>query len=226
MENIVVKISGKFFDNLDTSTLKEYRRVIERLLKEDYKIAVVVGGGLLARKYINAARELGVINNYWLDMIGIKASRLNAQLVIAILQPQAYPSIILSQEELVKAIHTHNIAVLGGLVPGQSTAAVALEAAEAIGAKKVFYMGAIDSVYTRDPRKHPDAKPLKEVTVDELRKLIEGENIPGYYQLLDTQSIEIMKRSRITIYLTHYSKPCNIIEFLKGGNPGTIIKPA
>ncbi len=225
LESIIVKITGKAFDNPNPTIFKRYASVFEELIGDGYKLAIVVGGGGVARKYISLARELGVDSNYWLDTIGIDASRLNALVLVATLQPHAYPCVIEDLDTLVKTLMVYRIAVLGGLLPGQSTAAVALEVAEAIGSKKVYYMGAVDHVYTRDPRRHPSAKPLKEVFVDDLERMIEGESLPGEYQLLDRQSIEIMKRSKITIYLTHYTKPENIKEFLKGRNPGTIIKP-
>ncbi len=221
----VVKITGKAFNEINAGLMDRYRAVLKGLVEKGFRVVVVTGGGRLARDYIGVARSLGVDSNYWLDTIGIAVSRLNALLLNTILKPYTPPKIPVTLEQVLDYTSIYKIVVLGGLIPGQSTAAVAMEVAEAIGADKVFYMSAIDHVYTKDPLKHPDAKPLEKITIDELEKLLETKSLPGQYWLLDRQSIEIIKRSKITVHLTHYSKPENITLFLENKNPGTIITP-
>jgi len=221
---VVIKITGKFFDNYNPELASRLVSIIRRIAGE-YRIAIVTGGGNLARLYINRAKNTGVTNNYSLDMIGIAVSRLNALLIAEALYPLAPEKIPRTPWETRGLIAQHKVVVLGGYIPGQSTAAVAIETAEAIGSDKVIDLSAIDKVYDKDPRKHPDANPLSRVKASELLNLMEQKILPGNYQLLDRHAIDIMIRSKITVYITHYSRPENILDILSGGNPGTIITP-
>jgi len=221
---VVIKITGKFFDNFDPELASRLISII-RQTADKYRIAVVTGGGNLARQYIGRAKNIGVNNNYSLDMIGIAVSRLNALLITEALHPLAPEKIPRTPWETRELLAQYSVVVLGGYIPGQSTAAVAIETAEAIGSDKVIDLSAIDKVYDKDPRKHPDAKPLSRVKASELLKLMEQKILPGNYQLLDRHAIDIMIRSKITVYITHYSRPENILDILKGKNPGTIITP-
>ncbi len=223
---VVIKITGKAFNEPGHEILGDYISVFKKLINTGYRLAIVTGGGGLARRYIGYARGLGVENNYVLDIVGIWASRLNALLIASALQPHSYPQPIEDLETLRRITPHYKAYVLGGLIPGQSTAAVALEVAEALGADKVIDMAAIDHVYTADPRRDPSAKPLDKVTSRELRKYMETGTLPGEYQLLDNHAIDIMERSMIRVYITHYRSPWKIIDILeKGENPGTIIEP-
>jgi uridylate kinase len=85
---LVIKITGKAFD--DPELLAKYIDVLRKLL-EEYRILVVTGGGSIARKYIDSATRVGVKSNYWLDLIGIWASRLNGLILISALSNYAYP---------------------------------------------------------------------------------------------------------------------------------------
>ncbi len=186
---------------------------------------MVTGGGNLARQYIGRAKNIGVNNYYALDMIGIAVSRLNALLIAEALYPLAPEEIPRTPWEAREKLVTHRVVVLGGYMPGQSTAAVAVETAEAIGSDKVIDLSAIDMVYDKDPLRHSDAKPLSRVKATELLNLMEQRILPGHYQLLDRHAIDIMIRSKITVYITHYRNPEYVLEIVQGRNPGTMISP-
>lgn len=222
----VVKITGKLFTCENTSLIRRYVDVLKSVARDGYRLVVVTGGGPVARDYIGFARSAGVESNYWLDRIAIGVSRLNALLMAAALQPYSYPRPVESLDELLAVVEKHSIVVLGGLIPGQSTATVAAEVAEALGVDTIVNAGAVDYVYTKDPVKHPDAKPLEKVSLDEITRYIETRSLPGQYQLLDHHAIEIMKRSRIKMILTHYKKPENIEKIIRQKQiTGTIITP-
>ncbi|RLG81052.1 MAG: UMP kinase [Thermoprotei archaeon] len=219
---IVIKLTGKVFEEL--KLLARYIGDLEKLAKNG-KYVVVTGGGGIARKYISMAKELGVKSNYWLDHIGIQASRLNALLLISALYPYAYPKVVETLEEAVNAITNYNLVVMGGLIPGQSTVAVAVEVAEAVGADTLVDIAAIDYVYDKDPKVYRDAQRLYTINASELAMLLEQKKLPGEYALIDTRALELAIRSRIKIYVTYYKVPENLIKALRGENPGTIIYP-
>ncbi|ABN69882.1 uridylate kinase, putative [Staphylothermus marinus F1] len=220
---LVIKITGKLFDT-NASLIKKYVEIFKDLSGK-YKLAIITGGGGLARKYIGYAREIGVSSNYWLDMIGIRSAQLNAYLLISSLYPKAYPEPVNNLEELLRIMNNYEIAVLGGLIPGQSTSSVALEVAEALGVSKVIDYSAIDKVYDKDPLKYPDAKPYDKISIAKLREILRQKQLPGEYALIDLRALDIAERSKITIIITHYKKPNTIYDILRGENPGTIIYP-
>ena len=223
---LVIKITGKAFDRDNYELIKSYLEVFKNLINRNYKLAIIVGGGMLARRYIGLARNLGINNNYILDIIGIWSSRLNALLLASALHPYSYPLPVKDLETFRRVLPYYKAFLLGGLIPGQSTAAVALETAEALGVDMVIDLAAIDHVYTSDPKKDPNAKPLKEITSLELRRYMETGTLPGEYKLLDNHAIDIMERSGIKIYILYYRSPWKILDIIdKEENPGTIIKP-
>jgi uridylate kinase len=220
---LVLKITGKLFD-AEVELLKKYVEIIRDLVIK-YRIAIICGGGGIARKYIELARSIGIDSNYWLDIIGINASRLNSYLLISSLQPHAYPKPVESLLEAQKAISNYKIIVAGGLIPGQSTASVALEVAEALDVDRVIMFSAVDRVYDKDPGKYPDAKPFSKINISKLREILRGKQVPGEYALIDLRALDIAERSNIVINIIHYKSPEKIYEVLRGGNPGTIIHP-
>lgn len=223
MDVLVLKITGKAFDN-GPDLLQKYVAILNTL-SEKYKIVVVTGGGRVARNYIEMARNMGVSSNYWLDMIGIDVSRLNALLLIAALRGRAYPKPIESSTELLTAISSHDILVGGGLIPGQSTASVAVELAEAVGAKRIYYFSAVDYVYDKDPAKYSDAKPFKEIKGSRLKEILSQKQLPGEYALIDEKALDLALRSGIEIRLIFFKYPDRIFESIEGLNPGTRIIP-
>lgn len=223
---LVIKITGKTFTKNNVEYLNKIVETIRALVEKGYKIAIVAGGGNTARNYIELSSLLGVKSHYLLDMIGIEASRLNALVLAYALSDIAYNKVVTNPNELNSLLKIYPVALLGGLIPGQSTAAVAVEVAEAINAKEVINLGAIDKVYDKDPNIHPDAKPFTYIRASELKKFLEQSIIPGKYQLFDAHSIDLAVRSKITIVLCHYKKPEKILDYIeKGVNPGTIILP-
>lgn len=223
MNYLILKITGKAFD-ADTSLLRKYVNVLKDL-SVNYRLIIVTGGGSQSRKYIEMAKDIGVESNYWLDLIGIWVSRINSLLLISALRPHTYPYPATSLEEAITASESHRIVVMGGLLPGQSTASVLLELGEALGSRRVYYYSAIGRVYDKDPAKHPDAKPYSTITITELRSILEQRSMPGEYALIDLKALDIAMRSGIEIQVLDYRDPEQIRLALQGENPGTVIIP-
>lgn len=219
---IVTKITGKAFD--DPSLVKRYINVFTELLTK-HKLLVVAGGGQSARRYIETAQNIGIDSNYWLDLIGIWASRINGLMLVSALSSYAYPSIPSTIEEALIALKYNKLVVMGGLMPGQSTASVLLQVAEALGAKRVFYYSAVGKVYNKDPTRYPDAAPFTIIPASELKSILEQRILPGEYALIDAKALDIAIRSRIEIQILNYKEPGQLFRAIEGENPGTIIIP-
>ncbi len=225
---VVLKISGHLINPDNIGLVLRYGEYLRKLRGEGLALAVVVGGGVYARKYISAARSLGASESLC-DILGIHITRANALLLIsAIGLGEAYPKPPGSVEEFLKSSATGKIVVTGGFEPGQSTATVAALVAEAFEADALLLATRVEGVYDRDPRVHSDAKLLKEITVAQLKNILSKTQSmkAGGYELLDPLALAVIERSKIPVLVFNGSKPWLLENILlKRENPGTIIKP-
>jgi len=224
--NIVVKIGGHLISTRDGINVDLFKRY-SRLFSEIYdggRWCIVVGGGEEARRYVKAARSLGV-NESICDLIAVKVTRINALLLASLLGERAIQKIPESLEELIQYSSRGKIVVMGGLQPGQSTIAVSALAAEAINADKLIVATDVDGIYTDDPKLNPDARLLEEVTLSQLMKIVEKtSHKAGEYKLIDMVAYKVLSRSHIqTIYLNGMD-PENVRRAIMGERVGTLIR--
>ena len=221
---IVVKLGGHVFSpEPDPNKLRGYVDIFKQLRSEGYRVVVVTGGGRTARTFINTARELGATESFC-DIIGIEATRLNAELLIAGLGEEASSNVPTSVDKLIEAADRGKVVVLGGLIPGQSTDAVAAMTAELLSASLLIKATDVDGVYSADPKKDAKAKKLDKVTYSELRRLsMRGELGAGGYQLFDPSAIRFIERSSISTVILDGRDPTNILKAVRGEKIGTLI---
>ncbi|MHA1671542.1 MAG: UMP kinase [Promethearchaeota archaeon] len=209
MKNIVIKIGGSLLfsedQEINIQQIINFCKVIKANQHYD-KVIIVCGGGMIARKYISAIRYVHS-NETSNDIMGIKISRINARLLMEIFGEIAFPEIPKQFEELTQALLFNKIIIMGGLQPGQSTTSVALEVAEFINANQVVILTNVNGVYDKDPKKFDDAKLLRNLSFNKLQNLIikdsnEKQAAAGEYRIFDAVSLQIMKRSKITVYVT------------------------
>lgn len=222
----VIKIGGFLFgDKLDGNQIKAYAQVLKDIRRQGQEIVIVAGGGETARKYIGAARALGA-NEAQCDQIGIYATRLNARLLISALGEDAFPEVPETVEELRRYFVTGKAVAMGGLQPAHSTDAVAAIVAETINADVFIKTTDAPGVCTKDPKKHPDAKKLDEITVQKLLELVSEKSLAaGGYELIDPVSVRVIGRSKILTWIVPKEDPANIKRALKGERVGTKIIP-
>ena len=224
---LVLKISGKFFDEENIESLIKLKKTVKQIISENNRLAIVTGGGATARKYIKIARELGV-NEAHLDLLGIWASRLNAYLLAFILSDVSYMKVPENIEEFIERWESGKVIITGGFQPGQSTATVAALVSEAIGADYLILATNVDGVYDKDPRYYTDAKLIPRLDTVTLRKVLESSQSvkAGTYELLDPLAIKIIERSRIKVVVMNYKRLDKVLDIIKGNEIGSIIEPA
>jgi uridylate kinase len=221
---IVVKVGGSaIVKDLDARRFKEYAEVIARLAK-DHTVLIVIGGGSPARDYINVSKELGA-NNSILDYVGIGVSRLNARLLISALGDIAYPQPPYDYEEAGLAMYTGKVVVMGGVVPGQTTDAVAAILAEYVHADLLLRTTSVDGVYTADPKIDPNARKIDHMTPEALVQMVTRiEMTAGANNIFDPLGAQIVKRSKIPLIVLSGTDPENLIKAVSGQHIGTLIK--
>ena len=74
--------------------------------------------------------------------------------------------------------------------------------------KGVIILTNVDGIYDKDPRKHTSAKKFDRITISELEKVIYGEggasqSAAGEYRIFDAVSLQILKRSNISVRLAN-----------------------
>ncbi len=225
---VVLKIGGSILykDNFDLNVklIQAYIDTIQELLTKGHEVAVIVGGGKLARVFIQASEKLGQSKGYQ-DLMGIEASRMNAMLLIAGLKDKAFRLVPRSFDEVSYALSSGKVLVTGGLQPGQSTNAVAALIAEFFEADILINLSNVEKVYSQDPKIYPEAEAYDRITIKKLLEILQSnEEKPGKYDLFDRVGCEIIKRSRIKLTFTDGSKPKNIKKILNGENIGTIVE--
>ncbi|RME32290.1 UMP kinase [Candidatus Woesearchaeota archaeon] len=172
----VISLGGSVVvpDSIDTTFLKGFVALIQRLLGAQ-RFVIITGGGRTARQYQAAARALGDVPDDELDWLGIHATRLNAQLLRAALRVHA--ALISDPEH--DALPDAPVLIGAGWKPGCSTDYDAAVIAERVGAPRIINVSNTSHVYDKDPREFTDARPIERLTWDELLALIGDEWRPG-----------------------------------------------
>ena len=167
-EELVISIGGSILlpkDN-NVSNIQKLSEMIKEV-SQDYKLYLVIGGGRIARKYIEWGRQLGA-DEATLDELGIATSRLNARLLIASINRDVYPIPATKFDEAITAGNHYSIVTMGGTHPGHTTDAVAAMLAERLGVDRMINATSVDGVYTEDPRKNEKAERLEKLSYDEI----------------------------------------------------------
>jgi len=220
---VVVKLSGALLYPPRGPYYRGLLGVLRELASEG--LGVVVGGGPPAREYIRALADVGASQSAR-DLAGIAASRLNAYVLALALGRLSAPRVPESIDEALELYYAGRVPVMGGLQPGQSTNAVALALAEAIGARLVVNaLNGVAGVYDRPPG-DPRARLLKRVTTRKLREIVSGySQTAGEYRLIDHVALGIAERSGIAIRFIDGSTPENILAAARGEDVGTLVEP-
>jgi len=222
---VTLLIGGCVFDKViqeGTKLMVEYANTILKAEENGHELAIVAGGGRLARKYIGIARSLEAPKSI-LDDIGILCTKLNAYLLISALGDKAYPYPPSNYRDYLSAFLSGKIVVCGGMSPGQSTDAVAALISEYLQSDLMVKMTSAEGVYDRHP-KEAGAKLIPKITYSRARKIISQYSYdPGTYELIDPIALKILERSNIPCRIVHGKDPKNILKAIEGRNIGTLV---
>jgi uridylate kinase len=198
--------------------------VLRALRRQNHEVAVVVGGGTLARELIKTAKDLG-LDEEAQDEVAILTSRIFAHLFLRKLGKSAYKDIALTIENAARCLDKGKVAVMGGLRPGMTTDTVAALIAEKVNADLLVKGTDQEGVYDKDPKRHADAVLLRHLSFDELSEVFaENKHKAGIHQIIDPEAVKILKRKRVKVAVINGFKPENILAAVRGERIGTIIE--
>ncbi|MDR0555001.1 MAG: UMP kinase [Treponema sp.] len=178
----VISLGGSLVapEGVDEAFLKDFTALIGESLRHDEKrrFILVCGGGGPARIWQRAYRNIsgGGVDEQ-ADRIGVMATRLNAQLVKAIMGEWCLQDVVIDPTQAEPI--TGRVLVAAGWKPGFSSDYDAVLLAERFQAGTVINLSNIEQVYTDDPRKNPDAKPVGAISWADFRALVGDEWTPG-----------------------------------------------
>lgn len=222
---IVISLGGSVIvpDEINQEYFKKFADFVKEVHKR-HRIAIITGGGKLARRYIEIARRFGA-NEAFCDIIGIEATRLNSRLMIAAIGEDANSEPLKEFEEARNLIDS-KIIVMGGTHPGHSTDAVSAILAEYINADLLINATDVNGIYDKDPNNHKDAVMYKRLSADQLVDIVKSHSLgAGDYKLIDILAAKVIQRSKIrTIFLNgnNFENMRNAINGKKF--VGTVIK--
>ncbi len=223
-ETVVMSLGGSIInpDDVDTSFLKKFRSLILKHSKKT-RLVIVCGGGRTARRYNDAALKITKVDDYNRDLIGIRATKINAELVRAIFGKLAHKDVI---EDPTKKIKTKkNIIIASGWIPGFSSDMDAVLLAKQLKAKEVINLSNIAYAYTKDPKKYKDAKKIEQTTWKEFQKIVGTKFRANSSFPFDPIASKLAKKTKLEVIIAKGTDLKNLNNILnKKKFKGTIIR--
>ncbi len=174
-KTVVISVGGSLIfpdDNIDASFLLSIKDFLINH-SDVFNFFIVCGGGKICRKYQHSAKEVADTKEEDLDHLGIRVTHLNAFLMTTILGDHCRKEVATNYNNL-PSFDKKPIIVSGGWKPGFSTDTGAVMAAKFFKTNRVVNLSNIDFVYTADPKKEKQAKPIKKISWEKYRKMIPG----------------------------------------------------
>lgn len=221
----VLSVGGSLIipGEVDAEFLKKFHSLILEKVKNGDRFFIVCGGGSTAKRYIEAAKNIKEMSNDELDWIGIYGTRINAEFMRVLFGGLAYKEIIIDPT---KKISSKKPIVIGaGYKPGWSSDYDAVMIAKVSGAKTVINLSNIDYAYTDDPRTNPEARPIKNISWNDFRKIVGDEWKPRMNKPFDPIASKLAEKNKIKAIIINgrnienFKKCLEEDEFI-----GTVIK--
>jgi uridylate kinase len=221
---LVIRIGGSVVASpFNAALMNSYVELLQNLKDQGQAVAAVVGGGSLSRELIGLAKAMGLDESSQ-DEVAISISRVLAQLFVLRLGKAGSSTVPTTVEQAAEMIDKGKIVVMGGLKPGMTTDTVAALLADRVKADLLVKATDQEGVYSRDPRKFPDAHKLDRLRFDDLPKLFEtNRHKAGIHQIIDPNAVRTLQKRRIKTIIVNGFKPENVILAVQGQRIGTVI---
>ncbi|GHV88997.1 hypothetical protein AGMMS50267_13570 [Spirochaetia bacterium] len=150
------------------------------------------------------------------------ATRLNAQLVKAVMGDYCKADVVTDPSQVGPLVG--RVLVAAGWKPGFSSDYDAVLLAERFQADKVINLSNIAQVYTDDPRKNPEARPIDRISWADFRSLVGDEWTPGKNVPFDPVASRHAAKIGLTVVCAAGKDLENLKKLLRGEDFfGTVI---
>ena len=229
MNRVLLKLSGEALagenkEIYDIEFVDKVASAIKTCADAGHQLAVVVGAGNIWR-----GRAGGDMDRTEADRMGMLATVINAICLKDALVRAGAEAVVMTaipmypfaepyaSQDAIKALEEGKIVIFGaGLgIPFLSTdSAGAVRAAE-IGVDAILMAKSVDYIYDDDPRKNPNAKPIKSIKASEV--------LAKNLQAMDATATAFCLSAGMPVKLFGLKSPEDIISAVIDGKYGTVI---
>lgn len=217
MENnkiIVIKIGGSVLSPnrqmpININFLKEFKeKIVIPLTNKNYKFAITIGGGFLAREFAQYYKECEFSEKYQ-HKAGVVSSLMNATSFQAMFDDIALDHIVSMDDYsdaysyMNKGVFSRKFKILisaGGTRYESSTDMDAVLVAMRLDVSEVISIKHIGCIYDLNPSENPNAKVLSHITWEEYLKLIGNKKThkPGQSWPIDPVAVKNAQENKIS----------------------------
>jgi molybdenum storage protein len=230
----VIKVGGRSIIDGGRDTTYPLVEAIREALT-DHRLIIGVGGGIRSRHTFSIGIDLGLPTGVLAQLVLADALG-NAHMLGTLLAPygvvapppevfghllpffvQAVPGVIFNGDPPF-SLWEHPPGI--GRIPPHRSDTGAYLLAECFGCANITLIKDVDGLYDRDPKEHPGARFIDEITVSELRE----RNLPTLP--FDRVILDLLDRARLVkqIQIINGLEPDRLAGALRGERVGTIVR--
>jgi uridylate kinase len=216
---IVLSVGGSLIvpsSEINVSFLRQLDSLVRGFVARGYRFFLIAGGGWTARAYRDAGYAVKkTMSPHDLDWLGIHASRLNGHLLRTIFEDIAHPRMI---ENYLHHLQnwTQSVVIGAGWKPGWSTDYCAAYLAKEYGARMVINLSNISYVYDSDPKKSPNARPLKTISWRKMQELVGTTWTPGMNAPFDPIACKLAREAGLRVVIANGEDMVNVSRIIEG----------
>ncbi len=224
---VVISLGGSLIvpEKMDLSFLQHLHRVVKKKYRT-HSFVMVCGGGVVARKYIGALRQAHKSEKQQ-SLTGIKVTCLNAHFMMQLFGQDANMRLPKSAKDVRNLLRKNNVVFCctSRYVPHSTSDSGAARLAHALKADFIN-LSNVDALYTKDPQKYPDAKPIEYISWDHFEQIaLKRTYKAGQHFILDETASSYIRKYKIKTFLLG-NKLKNFSNLLEGKKfKGTTIGP-
>lgn len=198
----VISLGGSLIipDEVNYRFLLNFKRLLSKF--RDRKFVIVVGGGIVARKYIRGFERLG-FGIRERGLIGIKVNDLNAWLISKVFGRISSHKFPKSMGEIRSSLKNKKVIFLGVLrfEEGHTSDSTAAEIARYFKTRFINITN-VNGLYDRDPIKFRNAKLIRYISLRRFYKIANKLKYkPGQHFVLDQVSAQIILKHKIKTFI-------------------------
>lgn len=212
---------------IDIKFLTNFNQFIRKKVAQGCHFFIVVGGGSTCRHYIKSAKEIlgDNLKDDDKDWLGIHATRLNGHLLRTIFKDICYEYLIKHYEFIDKKVAGFKVVIGVGWKPGWSTDYCSVLLAQDYGLKYLINMTNTDYIYDKDPKKFPEAKPIKKMSWEKILKIMGTKWVPGLNTPFDPIAAKLGQKMKFKVVCCNGYNLENVEKIIEGKSfVGTVIQ--
>lgn len=232
MKRILLKLSGESLSGstnygIDAERLSYYVDEVEKVVKENFQVAIVIGGGNIFRGVQGAQKGFDRIQG---DYMGMLATTINSIALKSELEDRGIKARLMSgmpiervaeameSSKAVEYLNSGYVVIISGGTgnPFFTTDTAGVLRALEVKADVIMKGTRVDGVYDKDPEKYPDAVKYDKLSFDNA--------IANNLKIMDQTAFTLCKENNLPIIVFDINVPDALLNILKGNdNIGTFV---